>query len=82
MKMLLGEVKPDAGVVEAGANVMAAYLPQKITFNNEQHTVLECFREDISIPEGKSREYLAKFMFYKNTVFKKVNQLSGESRSG
>lgn len=82
LKMLLGEVKPDAGVVEAGANVMAAYLPQKITFNNEQHTVLECFREDISIPEGKSREYLAKFMFYKNTVFKKVNQLSGESRSG
>ncbi|KEZ48200.1 ribosomal protection-like ABC-F family protein [Metabacillus indicus] len=80
LKMLLGEVKPDAGVVEAGANVMAAYLPQIITFNNEQHTVLECFRENISIPEGKAREYLAKFMFYKNTVFKKVNQLSGGER--
>ncbi|KEZ53378.1 ABC transporter ATP-binding protein [Metabacillus indicus] len=80
LNMLLGEVKPDEGVVEAGANVIAAYLPQIITFNNEQHTVLECFRENISIPEGKAREYLAKFMFYKNTVFKKVNQLSGGER--
>lgn len=80
LKMLLGEEQPDAGTVEAGANVMAAYLPQKITFNNEEHTVLECLREDISIPEGKAREYLAKFMFYKNTVFKKVKHLSGGER--
>ncbi|WP_191559764.1 ribosomal protection-like ABC-F family protein [Metabacillus idriensis] len=80
LKMLLGEEQPDNGTVEVGANVMAAYLPQKITFNNEDHTVLECFREDISIPEGKAREYLAKFMFYKNTVFKKVKHLSGGER--
>ncbi|TDL77970.1 ribosomal protection-like ABC-F family protein [Peribacillus frigoritolerans] len=80
LKMLLGEEQPDAGTVEAGANVMAAYLPQKITFKNEDQTVLECFREDISIPEGKAREYLAKFMFYKNTVFKKVKHLSGGER--
>ena len=25
---------------------------------------LECFREDISINEGKAREYLAKYMFF------------------
>ncbi|MDR0139202.1 ABC-F type ribosomal protection protein [Metabacillus idriensis] len=80
LKMLLGEEQPDTGSVKPGANVMAAYLPQKITFNNDEHTVLECFREDISIPEGKAREYLAKFMFYKNTVFKKVKHLSGGER--
>ena len=68
---------PDAGVVELGANVMAAYLPQKITFKNEELTVLECFREDISILEGKAREYLSKFMFYGKSVFKKVKHLSG-----
>jgi ATP-binding cassette, subfamily F, member 3 len=80
LKMLLGEEQPDAGVVELGANVMAAYLPQKIEFENEELTVLECFREGISIVEGKAREYLAKFMFYKKSVFKKVKFLSGGER--
>ena len=80
LKMLLGEEQPDAGAIELGANVMAAYLPQKIEFANEELTVLECFREDISIVEGKAREYLAKFMFYKKSVFKKVKFLSGGER--
>lgn len=80
LKMLLGEEQADSGVVELGANVMAAYLPQKIVFENEELTVLECFREDISIVEGKAREYLAKFMFYKKSVFKKVKFLSGGER--
>lgn len=77
LKLLLGEEDPDDGVVELGANVMAAYLPQKITFENEELTVLECFREDVSILEGKAREYLSKFMFYGKSVFKKVKHLSG-----
>lgn len=77
LKLLLGEEKPEAGVVELGANVMAAYLPQKITFKDEELTVLECFRKDISILDGKAREYLSKFMFYGNSVFKKVKHLSG-----
>ncbi|MFD3448273.1 ribosomal protection-like ABC-F family protein [Microbacteriaceae bacterium 4G12] len=80
LKMLLGEEQSDHGVVELGASVKAAYLPQKLTFTNEELTVLECFREDISILEGKAREYLSKFMFYKNSVFKKVKHLSGGER--
>jgi ATP-binding cassette subfamily F protein 3 len=80
LKLLLGEECPDAGVVELGANVMAAYLPQKITFKNEEVTVLDCFREDIFLPEGKAREYLSKFMFYGSSVFKKVKHLSGGER--
>lgn len=77
LKLLLGEEQPDAGVVKLGENVIAAYLPQNITFNNEELTVLECFRDDISIVQGKAREYLSKFMFYGNSVFKKVKHLSG-----
>ncbi|MEN8698601.1 ATP-binding cassette domain-containing protein [Bacillus infantis] len=80
LKMLLGEVLPDGGTVELGANVQAAYLPQKIVFNDEELTVLEAFRDGISIVEGKAREYLAKFMFYKKSVFTKVKQLSGGER--
>lgn len=80
LKILLGEEEPDSGVVELGANVRVAYLPQQIIFKNEELTVLECFREDISILEGKAREYLSKFMFYDKSVFKKVKHLSGGER--
>lgn len=77
IKMLLGEEQPDSGEIKLGGSVIAAYLPQKITFKNEELTVLDCFREDIFIQEGKAREYLSKFMFYGNSVFKKVKHLSG-----
>lgn len=77
LKLLLGEEQPDAGVVKLGVNAKAAYLPQKVTFKNEELTVLECFREDFSILEGKAREYLSKYMFFGNSVFKKVRHLSG-----
>ncbi len=80
LRMLLGEEAADTGTVELGANVRAAYLPQKLTFLNEELTVLDCFREDIYILEGKAREYLAKFMFYGSTVYKKIRHLSGGER--
>lgn len=80
LKILLGEEQTDNGVVELGANVITAYLPQKITFNNEELTVIETFRKDISIVEGKAREYLSKFMFYKKSPYKKVKFLSGGER--
>ncbi|WP_449623137.1 ribosomal protection-like ABC-F family protein [Robertmurraya sp. Marseille-Q9965] len=80
LRMLLGEEQADSGKVELGANVKVAYMPQKITFSNEDLMLIEVFREDISILEGKAREYLAKFMFFNSSVFKKVKYLSGGER--
>lgn len=77
IKMLLGEEQVDSGLLKLGVNTMTAYLPQSVTFEDEELTVLECFRDDISILEGKAREYLSKYMFFGNGVFKKVKQLSG-----
>lgn len=81
LKMLLGEVVPDDGEVTFGANVVTAYLPQNIIFENEEQTVLDFFREDVSVLEGKAREHLAKFMFYGGNVFKKIKHLSGGERA-
>ncbi len=80
LRMLLSEERPDSGVLELGANVRVAYLPQNISFTNEEMTVLEAFREDLFILEGKARECLAKFMFFGSNVFKKVKHLSGGER--
>lgn len=80
VKMLLGEVQPDSGTLKLAANSKVAYLPQKITFLDESLSVLESFREDLDISEGKAREYLAKFMFFGKRVFTDVKALSGGER--
>ncbi len=80
IKMLLGETDADSGKLQLGANVKVSYLPQHITFSNEEDSVIGCFRENKSILEGKAREYLARFMFFGKDPYKKVKQLSGGER--
>jgi len=81
IKTLLGQVNVDAGEVKLGSNTKIGYLPQNIIFNNEELTVLETFREDLYILEGPARGILAKFLFYGESVFKKVKNLSGGEKS-
>jgi ATPase subunit of ABC transporter with duplicated ATPase domains len=80
VKILLGEMEADGGSAVFGANVKIAYLPQTIAFKNEEATVVDCFREDRYILEGKAREYLAKYMFFGKAAYRKVRQLSGGER--
>ena len=81
IKLLLKEYTVDSGTAELGSAVKLGYLPQNVTFANEELTVLECFRENKTISEGKAREFLARFMFYGENVFKKVRNLSGGEKS-
>ena len=81
IKILLGEVQGEFGEVKLGSNTQIGYLPQNIIFNNEELTVLEVFREDMSILEGPARGILARFLFYGESVFKRVKNLSGGEKS-
>lgn len=81
LKILIGEDDEYIGKAKLGSSINVGYLPQQVAFNDEELTVLECFRENKSILEGKAREYLSKFMFYGESVFKKVKNLSGGERS-
>lgn len=81
IKILLGTIEADNGTAALGSSIKLGYLPQNISFKDETKTILECFMEDIVITEGKAREYLAKYMFFGEMVFKKVGSLSGGERS-
>ncbi|WP_055669477.1 ribosomal protection-like ABC-F family protein [Desnuesiella massiliensis] len=81
IKMILSEEIPDSGLIKLGSNVKIGYLPQQVIFPDEESTVLQCFRDGITILEGKAREYLSKFLFFGESVFKKVKNLSGGERS-
>jgi len=81
IKIILGEVIPENGEVKLGSNIKIGYLPQDITFDNEELTVLDVFRDGITVSEGEARGILARFLFYGERVFKKVKNLSGGEKS-
>lgn len=80
-QIIMNKCEEDEGIVKMGEEVKVGYLAQNVTFSNKEQTVLEAFREDLDITYQESRSALAKFLFTKDDVFKKVNTLSGGERS-
>ncbi|MER2226958.1 MAG: ribosomal protection-like ABC-F family protein [Carnobacterium sp.] len=80
LNLLLGKIQPDTGSFEVGSSLSIGYLSQHAFEMSSQFTVIEEFRDKISVSEGEARHILAKFLFYGQDVFKKMNQLSGGER--
>ncbi|MBM7693671.1 ATPase subunit of ABC transporter with duplicated ATPase domains [Peribacillus deserti] len=80
LKIIQQEVEVDQGQIQIGSSVKIGYLSQHLYIQNSSQTVIEAFREEISITEGEARHILARFLFYGPAVFRKVGQLSGGER--
>ncbi|UOQ84859.1 ribosomal protection-like ABC-F family protein [Gracilibacillus salinarum] len=80
IKLILKQIDPSNGEVSIGSNVKFGYLSQQIFVEMGQETVIEVFREEVSVTEGEARAILARFMFYGYDVFRHVSQLSGGER--
>ncbi len=81
VKTLLGmQNLPHSGEVFVGPSVKIGYLPQIINFENDNLTLLKCFKLEASVDEQKARQILAAFQFYKEDVNKIVKNLSGGER--
>lgn len=63
--------------IKIGSNVSIGYIPQTITFEDENATILDIARKSYYGSETQLRSSLAKFMFNGENVFKKVGTLSG-----
>lgn len=81
LRMITNEIEPDAGQITIGARVMIGYLPQKVTFNDEEKTVLDTYVEESGTTLSQGRHDLARVLFYGDDVFKRVNMLSGGEKS-
>lgn len=81
LRMVLGEIPADEGILKLGGSVTVGYLPQQVHFPKEDVSVLEAFRDGLVIGEGKAREELARYLFTGENVFKKVANLSGGEKS-
>lgn len=75
--MELYEKEQEDKNVIIGSNVMIGYIPQTITFENDNATILDVARKSFCGSETHLRASLAKFMFNGENVFKRVGTLSG-----
>ena len=81
LKLILGELKPDYGTVRIGAQVKIGYLPQQVIFEDEDQTILEYFSGFHRITYEAARNQLARVLFFKEDVHKKIRFLSGGEKS-
>jgi ATP-binding cassette subfamily F protein 3 len=82
LKTILGQMPPLSGEVLLGASLRVGYFAQAHEGLDPSHTVLE---EILAVAPGMSpaaaRQYLAKYLFTEEEVFKPVGMLSGGERS-
>jgi ATP-binding cassette subfamily F protein 3 len=81
LKIALGQLPPLAGSVRIGASVVVGYLAQAHADLDPEQTVLDALLsvKDIKVPEA--RNYLGRFLFSGDDVFKRVGDLSGGEQS-
>lgn len=79
IKYIMGlyEKKQEDDHVRIGSNVSIGYIPQTITFEDDNATILDVARRSYYGSETHLRASLAKFMFNGENVFKRVGTLSG-----
>ena len=80
LKTLLAEIPPLAGSVKLGSNLKVGYFAQAHEGLDPERTALEEILSVKEMPVGQVRDYLAKFLFSGDDVFKKVSVLSGGER--
>ncbi len=80
LKTLLGELPPLAGTVKLGSSLKVGYFAQAHEGLNPERTVMEEVQAAQEMTPGRARDYLAKFLFTGDDVFKRVEVLSGGER--
>nr|HMN59254.1 ATP-binding cassette domain-containing protein [Anaerolinea sp.] len=81
LKTILGQIPPLAGEVQLGASLEIGYFAQAHEGLNSAHNLVE--EIEGAAPQmriGEIRDYLAKFLFTGDDVFKPVGLLSGGER--
>jgi ATPase subunit of ABC transporter with duplicated ATPase domains len=81
LRLILGELEPDHGIIKLGAQVKIGYLPQNVIYPDEELTILEYFTRLHNITNGEARSILAKVLFVKDDINKKIKSLSGGEKS-
>lgn len=74
---LIKEILKTNPSIKLGSNIKLGYIPQEITFKENELTILEEARKHFIGTEEHLRSSLFKFLFAGDTIYKKIKYLSG-----
>jgi len=77
---LIKEIIKGNKEIKLGSNIKIGYIPQNITFEDENISVIEEARKYFIGYEEHLRSALTKFLFYSEGIYTKLNKLSGGER--
>lgn len=79
LNIILGNLEPDRGEVKLGSQIKIGYLSQHIFSDPkyQEETVIDVFRDQVTVAQEEARHILARFLFYGPDVFQKLSSLSG-----
>jgi ATP-binding cassette, subfamily F, member 3 len=80
LKTLLGDIRPLSGTVKLGSSLKLGYFAQAHEGLDPERTAMEEILSVQEMPPGRARDYLARFLFSGDDVFKKIGVLSGGER--
>ena len=81
LKTLLGQVAPLAGHARLGASLKIGYFAQVHSDLDPEKSPLDAILEVKNLPLAEARNFLARFLFRGDDVFKRIGDLSGGERS-
>jgi ATP-binding cassette, subfamily F, member 3 len=81
LRTILGQIPPFTGSVRVGESVQIGYFSQTHEDLNLTHSPLEEILGIKNLPISQARNFLSRFLFYGDDVFKPLAQMSGGERS-
>ncbi|MBN2605673.1 MAG: ABC-F family ATP-binding cassette domain-containing protein, partial [Bacilli bacterium] len=81
LNLLLADVLEEESNYQWGSKLNIGYLAQEIFFAEEDISVLDYFMKEHNLNQGDARRELAKALFVKDDVLKKIKVLSGGEKS-
>jgi ATP-binding cassette subfamily F protein 3 len=81
LKTILGEIEPLAGYTQLGASLKPGYFAQVHSDLDPEKSVLDTILEAKNLALGEARNFLARFLFVGDDVFKRIGDLSGGEQS-
>lgn len=81
IKIMLDEIIADSGEIKLGSKLNIGYLPQEISFEDENLKIIDYFSYKYNITIGETRNELAKILFTDDDVYKRIANLSGGEKT-
>jgi ATP-binding cassette subfamily F protein 3 len=76
LKMIIGEIKADSGIIEKGDNVVIGYISQERWTDRSDKKVIDEFLEITKMPETEARKLLNRFRITTEDIKKHISLLS------